>query len=126
MTIVTLDDLVATSDVLVLCCPLTPETHHLVDRSVLDALPDGAWLVNVSRGPLVDEEALVAALEAGRLAGAALDVFETEPLPASSPLRGFGQVILGSHNGSNTEEAVARVNARVIELVIEELETMPR
>ena len=67
----------------------------------------GSYLINASRGGLVDEPALVEALASGHLAGAALDVFEVEPLPAGSPLRDFENVILGAHNASNTEEAVA-------------------
>jgi D-3-phosphoglycerate dehydrogenase len=71
--------------------------------------------VNTARGPLIDEAALVAGLRSGRIAGAALDVFEDEPLPADSPLRELPNVILGSHNASNTAEAVTRVNRLAID-----------
>jgi D-3-phosphoglycerate dehydrogenase len=74
----------------------------------------GAYLVNVARGPVVDEAALIDALARGHLAGAALDVFEVEPLPADSPLRAFDNVILGAHNGSNTAEAVARTSRQAV------------
>ncbi|MQM39709.1 Glyoxylate/hydroxypyruvate reductase A [wastewater metagenome] len=73
-------------DYLVLTLPDTPETHHLVDAEALKRLPARAWVVNVGRGPLIDSEALAEALRDGHIAGAVLDVFETEPLPADSPL----------------------------------------
>jgi D-3-phosphoglycerate dehydrogenase len=122
--LVELDRLMTESEVLVLCSSLTAGSRHIVNESTLARMPAGAWLVNVSRGALVDESALVAALVDGRLGGAALDVFESEPLPSSSALRGLDQVILGSHNGSNTEEAVARVNEIVIEQVLSGLAEM--
>jgi phosphoglycerate dehydrogenase-like enzyme len=84
-------------DLLILSAPATAETRHLVDASVLDALPPRAVVVNVARGALLDEEALAARLAAGRLRGAALDVFAREPLPAASPLWGLSSVLLTPH-----------------------------
>lgn len=81
---------------LVLACPLTEESHHLMDRDRLRAAA-GAFLINVGRGALVDEPALAEALEAGWIAGAALDVFETEPLPADSPLWDHPGVMISPH-----------------------------
>jgi phosphoglycerate dehydrogenase-like enzyme len=81
---------------LVLACPLTEETYHLLDRRRLSTC-DGAYLINVGRGQLVDESALPEALDLGRLAGAALDVFEKEPLPESSPLWEFSDVTISPH-----------------------------
>lgn len=116
-----LQDVLAESRFVVLTCPLTAETHHLIDAAALSAMRPDAYLVNVARGPVVDEAALVEALRTGRIAGAGLDVFEVEPLPTDSPLRGFGNVILGAHNGSNTREGVARASGRAVELLLEEL-----
>lgn len=109
------DGLFARSNALVLCCPLTPATHHMVDAGSLGHMPAGGYLVNVARGPLVDELALADALQDGRLEAAALDVFEVEPLPADSPLRGFPQCVFGSHNGSNSREAVLRASELAVE-----------
>lgn len=92
-----LDDLLQASDALVLAAPLTAETDTMLDARRLARLPRGAWVVNVARGPLVDERALVAALESGVLGGAALDVFVDEPLPSSSPLWRAPNLILTPH-----------------------------
>ncbi len=85
---------------LVLTCPYTPETHHLVNAGTLAELPQGAALINVARGRVVDEPALIEALRSGRLSCAYLDVFEKEPLPAESPLWDLPNVILSPHNAS--------------------------
>ena len=92
-----LSRLLGESDVVVICAALTPETTGLFDAQVLARMKRGAWLVNVARGKIVREAALVAALETGRLGGAALDVFETEPLPRESPLYRLDRVILTPH-----------------------------
>lgn len=92
-----LDDLLPGTDLLVLAVPLTEETRHLVDADALAALPSSAFLVNVARGAVVDEAALVDALAAGAIAGAGLDTFEAEPLPADSPLWDRDDVIVTPH-----------------------------
>lgn len=112
--VVGLDDLLARVDAVSLHCPLTPETRHMLDARAFAAVRPGLLLVNTARGPVIDETALVAALERGQVAAAALDVFEAEPLAADHPLRGFEQVVLGSHNASNTAEACARVHHRAL------------
>ena len=99
----TFDDLVARADVLSLHCPLTPETRHLVDRDVLRAMKPTAYLVNTTRGPVVDELALAEALETREIAGAALDVFEREPL-VEERLLACENVVLAPHLGSATLE----------------------
>jgi phosphoglycerate dehydrogenase-like enzyme len=92
-----LDDALGRADHVCLTMPLTPETHRLIDARRIARLRAGAYLYNVSRGALIDEAALVDALRAGRLAGAGLDVFEDEPLPATSPLWDLANVILTPH-----------------------------
>jgi phosphoglycerate dehydrogenase-like enzyme len=90
-------DLMARADDVVVAMPLTPETHGFVGREAIAAMKRTAVLVNVGRGPVVDEGALTQALEQGRLRGAALDVFETEPLPPESPLWRLPNVLLSPH-----------------------------
>lgn len=97
-----LPELAATADVLVLALPLVDETRGLMSASVLAAMRPGTFFVNVGRGELVDEAALVAALTDGHLGGAGLDVFATEPLGADSPLWDLPNVILTPHNSANT------------------------
>ena len=109
-------------DFLVLACALTESSHHLVDRDVLAAVKPGLRLVNISRGPLVDEGALLEALEHGRIHSAALDVFEQEPLPPNSALRDHDRCIFGSHNGSNTEQAVRRASEQASAIMLRFLE----
>jgi phosphoglycerate dehydrogenase-like enzyme len=92
-----LHSLLAASDFVVVALPLTDETHHILDAAAFDAMKETAYLVNVGRGALIDETALVAALKAGKLAGAALDVFEEEPLPEESPLWDMENVIVSPH-----------------------------
>jgi D-3-phosphoglycerate dehydrogenase len=104
-----LDTLVATSDFVVLCCPLTPETTGLIDARRLAAMKPGAFLINVSRGPVVDETALVEALRGGHLGGAALDVFANQPLPPDHPLFAFDNVILTPHMAGITEQSMERM-----------------
>ena len=98
----------AQADYVVLTVPLTPATVHLIDAKAFDAMRPTAYLVNVSRGRVVEEAALVEALRAGRIAGAALDVFEKEPLPAESPLWGLDNVILTPHVGGDMKDFSAR------------------
>lgn len=93
-----LDELLTASDVLLLTVPLTRETERLIDGRRLKLLPRTAVVVNISRGKVLDEAALAAMLRAGRLMGAVLDVFETEPLPPTSPLWELDNVILTPHN----------------------------
>ncbi len=92
------------ADYLVLTLPLTAQSRHIIDRSVLAAMPATAWLINVSRGPLVDEEALLEALRAGRLAGAVLDVFSEEPLPPDHPLWVAPNVTITPHVSGATSQ----------------------
>ncbi len=104
-----LDDLAATSDVLVLCCPLTDETRGAISAARIAMMKPGAVLINVSRGPIVDTDALVAALRLRKIAGAALDVFDTQPLPATSPLWALDNVILTPHMAGITADSMLRM-----------------
>jgi len=108
-------------DVLSLHCPLTEATRGLIGARQLAALPAGAIVVNTARGPVVDEAALVAALQSGHLAGAGLDTFATEPLPADSPLRALEQVILTPHVAGVTRDAAARVATLTATNVVDHL-----
>jgi glyoxylate/hydroxypyruvate reductase A len=112
-----LDELLPDADVLVLAVPHTAMTHRIVDARRLALLKPGAILVNIARGDVVDEAALVEALRSGRLRGAALDVFEQEPLPPESPLWDLPNVFVSPHSASN----VAAENGRIVELFQENI-----
>ncbi len=107
----------ASVDALILACPLTERTRHLIGERELALLPAGAVVVNVARGAVIEESALIGALEAGHLGGACLDVFETEPLPPSSPLWAMPNVIISPHSAST----VADENRLLTDLFIENI-----
>ena len=104
-------------DFLVFTCALTPGSRGMLDAAALRLCKPGVFVVNVSRGPVIDESALYSALDSGQVQAAALDVFEEEPLPADSPLRDLPQCIFGTHNGSNTKEAVRRASLAALEKI---------
>lgn len=106
--------LCARSDILVLALPLTPETYGLVSQDLLAALPRGAYVLNVGRGKVLDHAALLAALEEGRLGGAALDVFPEEPLPTDDPLRKNDRILLSPHAAGATRQSVQRIIERSV------------
>jgi len=106
---VSLDELLSRSDALTIHARLTPQTRHLLGAAEFAKMKPGAYLVNTARGPIVDEAALAEALAAGRLSGAALDVMEVEPLPASSPLVRLNNTILTPHLASFSREAAAQL-----------------
>ncbi len=109
--------LAAECDIVVVCCPATPETRHLVNATVLAALGPDGYLVNIARGSVVDEAALVAALEAGGIAGAGLDVFEDEPHPHPALLT-MDTVSLSPHIGSGTHETRAAMGQSMIDSLL--------
>ena len=104
-----IDALVEQSDIIVLCCPLTPETRGLISRERIARMKPNALLINVSRGPVIDDDALIEALREGRIGGAALDVFSTQPLPLGHPYFGFDNVIITPHMAGITEESMMRM-----------------
>jgi len=112
---VSFEELLATSDFVTLHAPLSPETHHLVDAAALRRMKRSAFLINVSRGPLVDEAALAEAIAAGTIAGAALDVFEAEPAIHPDLLALGSRVVLTPHLGSATRHTRAEMARLVCE-----------
>lgn len=98
------------ADFIVFTCPLTESTKAMFNHDLLRSLKPGVRIVNVARGPVIVEDALIEGLEKEIIHSAALDVFEVEPLPDQSPLRRFDRCIFGSHNGSNSSDAVRRVS----------------
>jgi (S)-sulfolactate dehydrogenase len=112
-----LDEVLAEADVVTLHVPLTDGTRHLVNAARLATMKPDAVLINTARGGVVDEPALAAALRSGRLGGAALDVFEREPLPAGSPLAGCPNLMLTPHIAGLTRESNARVSTLIAERV---------
>ncbi|MFC8075613.1 phosphoglycerate dehydrogenase [Streptomyces sp. NPDC057307] len=114
-----LDDVLAEADFLTLHISLNETTRHLIDAAALRLMKPGAYLINTARGGVVDEDALADAIEGGRLAGAALDVVESEPLPAGSRLRALDSVLVTAHIGAATVEARARSGAMAAGQVID-------
>ena len=123
---VDLDALFGESDVVSLHCPLTAETENLVNHARLSQMKDTAFLINTSRGPLVDEEALAAALQAGQIAGAGLDVLSTEPPPADHPLIGAKNCIITPHIAWATQSARGRLLATAVENIAAFLAGQPQ
>lgn len=110
------------ADFIVFTAPLNPATRHMFNEDVLPRLKPGVRIVNVGRGPLIRESALLQGLESGLIHSAALDVFEVEPLAPDSPLRAYDRCVFGSHNASNTVDAVRRVSDKAIDLLFGFLE----
>jgi len=109
------------ADFLAFTCALTSANRHMLNAETLATAKDGVRVINVARGPLIDERALLTALTAGKVHSAALDVFEVEPLPMESGLRAVDRCVFGSHNGSNTVDAVLRASDRAISILEEAL-----
>jgi D-3-phosphoglycerate dehydrogenase len=112
-----LDDLLARSDIVTVNAELTDETRGLIDADAFARMQDSAILINTARGPIVSESALIDALERGEIAGAGLDVFETEPLPADSPLHDFDNVVATPHVAATTTETRVRIVRTLVDNV---------
>lgn len=120
-----LADLLARADFVSVACDLNPTSRHLIDAAALARMKATAVLINTARGPVVDENALVAALRAGRLGGAALDVYEDEPLPTDSPLRVLDNVMLAPHNSNSSPMAWERVHRSTLDQLLDGLRCSP-
>ncbi len=103
------------ADFIVVTCALTPSSHHMLNAEIFSRVKQGVRVVNVGRGPVIDEASLERALQNEVVYSAALDVFENEPLPMNSYLRGHSRCVFGSHNASNTKDAVERTSRIAIE-----------
>jgi phosphoglycerate dehydrogenase-like enzyme len=111
-------ELLATSDIISIHVPLTAETRHMISNKEFSQMKLGVYVVNTSRGAVMDEEALCNALVSGRVAGAALDVFKSEPLSRDSALIGLDSVLLTPHLAASSKEALRRMSIAVAEEVI--------
>jgi phosphoglycerate dehydrogenase-like enzyme len=116
--LVSFDDLLRRSDYVSLHSPLTPETKHMMNAARFAQMKRGSVLINTSRGGLVDEKALIAALQSGHLRGAGLDVFEVEPLPLDSPLIQMSNVLMSGHVAGTDEEARRASQKMAAELIV--------
>lgn len=120
-----LPELLAQSDFISLNCDLNPTSFHLMNEETFSMVKSGAILINTSRGPVVDEAAMVRALQYGQLGGAGLDVFECEPLPADSLLRDMDQVLLAPHNSNSSPFAWEHVHRNTLRNLLEGLKFTP-
>ncbi|MEM0084290.1 MAG: hydroxyacid dehydrogenase [Candidatus Methanomethylicia archaeon] len=117
-----LNDLLRISDIILIHLPLTEETYHIISKREFELMKDGVYIVNMGRGALIDEKELIRYIENGKIAGAALDVFEVEPLPMDSPLIKYENVILTPHLAASSQEALKRLSIEVARKTLEELE----
>jgi D-3-phosphoglycerate dehydrogenase / 2-oxoglutarate reductase len=121
MEVASLEQILDQSDFIATSCELNDTSYHLMNAERFARMKDTAFLVNAARGPIIDEKALVSALEAGSLAGVALDVFEDEPLPEQSPLKGMSNTMLAPHNSNSSPKAWQKVHENTLRMLAEEL-----
>jgi len=114
----TLAELLSRAQVVSIHCPATPETYHIINAETLSLMPRGSYLINVSRGALIDEDALLDALRSGHLAGAGLDVFDPEPARADHPLFSLPNTVCTPHIGSYTAAGTLRMQKMACEQVV--------
>jgi D-3-phosphoglycerate dehydrogenase / 2-oxoglutarate reductase len=122
ITMTSLEALLGEADFISVNCDLNPTSQHLINNTTLAQVKKSPVLINAARGPIVDEPALVRALQSGRLAGAGMDVFEEEPLPTNSPLRTMDNVLIAPHNSNSSPEAWERVHENTIRNLLQILE----
>jgi len=115
----------AEADVVTLHCPLSPATHHLMDETAFAAMKPGAILVNTARGPVVCQDALVAALASGHLMGVGLDVLEQEPAMAGNPLLRLPNVVISPHSAASTREGMDRMARTAAQNILDALDGQP-
>ncbi len=115
----TFPEFLGEQDFLIFTCSLNEHNFHMLNADTIARMKPGARVINIARGPLIDETALANALASGHISSAALDVFEVEPLPPNSPLRQLPRCIFGSHNSSNTREGVRRASFEAIDRLAE-------
>ena len=120
VVLTSLEELLRISDVVSLHTRLTPKTWHLLDARAMASMKPGAFIINTARGEVLDEIALIALLESGRLGGAALDTYENEPLATNSVLRKLTNVILSPHVAGQTKEALSRVASVAAQAILDE------
>lgn len=125
VTMTDLEELLAVSDFVSLHCDLNPTSYHLIDQRTLEMMKPTAVLINTARGPVINEQDLIDALIERRIAGAALDVFEREPLPQDSPLRHLDNVMLAPHNANSSPSAWERVHTNTIRNLLHGLGLSP-
>ena len=118
VTLVDLDTVLAQADFVSLHLPSTPETYHLMNKTRLAQMKPNAYLLNMARGPLIDEQALLEALDNGKLAAAGIDVFEPEPPPVSTRLRNHPMILATPHSASVTVEGRARIESMAVERLL--------
>jgi D-3-phosphoglycerate dehydrogenase len=117
-----LEDLLGQSDFVSLNCDLNPTSRHLMNQRTFALMKDGAVIINLARGPIIEEGSLIEALESGKIGGAALDVFEHEPLPVDSPLKAMPNVMLAPHNSNSSSTAWLNVHENTIRNLFDVLE----
>ncbi len=122
---VNMNELISEADIISVNAPLTPETHHMIDEAAIARMKDSVLIVNTSRGPLIDTEALIAGLKSGKVAGAALDVFEEEPFAEDCELRRLPNVVLTPHVAWRSEEAIHDLLYEVTGNIIDYFEGRP-
>ncbi len=122
MQSISLGELLQSSDFISVNCDLNPTSYHLLNDETLQKVKPGAIVINTARGPIIDEPALIKALNENRLGGAALDVFEVEPLPLDSPLMKMKNVMLAPHNSNSSPLAWEKVHWNTIRNLLEGLD----